>query len=103
VRRKKQFTLPLAVIGGMAPLALETYKHGRDNGWAGAGDTGADYFVRSLTGYSPNRQGYGGSFNARNMIHGTLPIGLGILIHKLANSMGVNRLLARSGIPIIRI
>jgi len=103
-RRSNKMTIPLAVVAGMVPLAIGTWQHGQFNGWTGSGDTAMDYFVRSLTGFSPNAAGYGGStFNIRNMKHGALPIVVGMIAHKVAGRIGINGALARAGIPFIRI
>lgn len=102
--RKAGFTLPVAAVAGMVPLTVGTVQHGTWNGWTGTGDTGLDFFVRSLTGFSPNSQGYGGKFNIKNMTAGLLPIAVGLAAHKfIGGSLGVNRMLGRAGIPIIRI
>ena len=100
---RKSFTLPLAVVGGFAPLVIGTVQHGLWNGWVGSGDTAMDYAMRALTGFDPNHLGYGGTWNPRNMVHGALPIMGGIIAHKLANRLGVNGALARAGVPFIRI
>lgn len=98
------FTLPVAAVAGFIPLGIGTVQHGMWNGWTGQGDTGLDYLTRSLTGYSPNSQGFGGKFNLRNMEAGLVPIVVGLAAHKfVGGTLGVNRLLARARIPIIRI
>ena len=103
-RRSTRMTIPLAVVAGMVPLAIGTWQHGQYAGWTGSGDTGMDYFVRSLTGFSPNAAGYGGSrWNLRNMQHGALPIVVGMIAHKVAGRIGINAALARAGVPLIRI
>jgi len=100
---RKSFTLPLAVVGGFAPLVIGTVQHGLWNGWVGSGDTAMDYAMRALTGFDPNHLGYGGTWNPRNMLSGTIPIVAGIAVHKLASRLGINRALGQMRIPLIRI
>jgi len=98
-RAGRKFTLPLAVIAGMTPLVYGTVDHALKNGLVGPGDTGYDYFIRSLTGYSPN---YGFKFGYYAK-WGLLPIVLGLVVHKGANMFGLNRALASANVPIIRL
>jgi hypothetical protein len=98
---RKQFTLPLAVVAGFVPLAYTTYKHYQWNGMGGPEGAG-DLFVRSLTGFSPNTA-YGKVWEFKRLNWGLMPILGGLLVHKIAGRLGVNRAIAGAGIPIIRL
>ncbi len=90
--RRPGFTLPLAVVGGFMPLGVGLW-----NRRASATDMG-NYAISSLTGYMP-----GQGWNAGYMKNGAGPIVLGILAHKVAGKLGVNRALAKAGVPFLRI
>ena len=100
-RGKKQFTIPVAVVAGFAPLVMGTIDHVRWNGWSGA-DGGVDWAIRGMTGYSPNKA-YGRTWEFKRLTAGALPILIGLITHKIAGRLGINRMLASTGIPFIRI
>ncbi len=93
--RKQGMTIPLAVVGGFAPLTIATVNGFR----AGGMQYGADRLVWGLTGYSPTA----GRWDVNGLRVGALPIGVGFLIHSLASRLGINRALSRARIPFIRI
>jgi hypothetical protein len=97
----RKFTLPLAVVAGFAPIVMGTIDHTRWNGLGGA-DGGIDWAIRGLTGYSPNKA-YGRTWEFKRLTAGALPILIGLLTHKIAGRLGINRMLASAGIPIIRL
>jgi len=90
--RKPKMTIPVAVIAGFAPLAVNGATWVRDMGWVDGLGTAAS----TLTGYNLST----GTWNAANLRFGTLPIIIGIVLHKIANKAGINRQLARTGLPI---
>lgn len=91
-RQSTGMTIPVAALAGFVPLAFSI----RDNGFAQAGNT----LVSNLTGYDINQ----GAWHWQNMKHGTIPIILGMVAHKfIGGALGVNRLLARARVPLIRI
>lgn len=96
-RRKNGFTIPLAVmapIGVVGATAIST----------GSLKDGANYITGALTGYRPDWKEKGWSpFHAERLKSGAFPILLGIFAHKVAGKLGVNRMLASSGVPFIRI
>lgn len=98
-QRRKGFTLPVAVLAGFVPLIYTTYKHTQWNG-VGGSEGGLDVFVRSLTGFSPNGA-YGKTWEFKRMMWGAMPILAGLMVHKLAGRLGINR--ALSSIPVIRL
>lgn len=101
--RKKGFTLPVAVMAGFVPglSRLGTHfsnpgLHGASNGFEAVGIEAGRIYL----GYDPRD----GSWNWRLMALGTLPILVGGVVHKfIGGKLGVNRMLASSGIPIIRL
>jgi hypothetical protein len=91
----KKPTISLAIAAGFAvPVtrAVNTYKY--------AGLTNAvSHFTSMMVGFEPTT----GLFNANNLKSGLLPVMTGAVIHKVASMMGINRMIAQSGIPFIRI
>lgn len=93
-RSGRRFTLPVAVLAGAAVGAGNVI---------GALPHGPQFTLNKLAviylGLDPGT----GNFNWRWMWHGTLPLVFGVGVHMIASRLGVNRLLARSGIPILRL
>lgn len=94
-RRSSGFTAPVLVLAGFMPLVNQAVIGYREGGIQRV----SDRVVASLTGYDPATQ----QWNAAHLVHGAVPIGLGIIGHKLASKLGVNRALAQAGIPFIRL
>lgn len=93
--RKTKFTVPLAVVAGFVPLGLSIY-NARDTGVAGIMNT----ISKRMTGYDTTTAKW--SFS--DMKCGTISILGGFLVHSLVgNKLGINRMIARAGIPILRI
>jgi len=92
---KKGFTIPLAALAGFIPLANQAVLGWREGGIVRVGDR----VTASLTGYDPATQ----KWNSGHLVHGPVPIMLGILTHKVASKLGVNRMLASAGVPWLRI
>lgn len=91
---KKSFTIPMAIIGGLTPAVHDLWDHRGDIGGmlteTGKIFTGWDY--------------YGQKFDLGAMKWGTIPLALGIIIHKVVGEkLGVNRQLAKAGIPLLRV
>lgn len=106
--RKKKFTLPLAVVAGFVPVTANTYAHYKGYGLTGH-DSAASEFVRTMTGVDPwgaqtvdtglNRKG----FQPWQLSYGLVPVVTGVIIHKVAGYLGINRAIAQAGVPVIRI
>lgn len=95
-RRSRGFTIPVAVIGGFIPLLSNTMGHYKSYGWNGA----SRYMTMALTGFDPQDR----NFNFGRMGMGLFPIMGGILVHKLVGGrLGVNRMLASTGLPWVRL
>jgi hypothetical protein len=90
-RRKGGFTIPLAVVAGFAPMIADV---------ATLGITQTPHVVAyNLIGYNT----WDGTFKADRALKGWTPIVAGMLVHKLAGKLGVNRMLAGAGVPFVRI
>jgi len=91
----KKPTVSMAILGGFSvPViqAVNVYKY--------AGITNAfSNFTQNMTGFVPTT----GQFHAEYMKQGLLPVMGGVLIHKVAGMLGVNRAIAQAGIPLFRI
>lgn len=92
-RNGKKLTLPLAIVGGFMPLTINTIR--TPGGW----DRKLWMATQAITGYDTDA----GKFWFPNLYKGAVPIGVGFLIHAIANKLGINRALSRSGIPLIRV
>ena len=94
-RSKAGFTIPLAVVGGLVPLAVFAME-----GYQVGGATNAiRRTAQRLTGYDSTAN----VFIWKELMAGWGPILTGFLVHKLAGKLGVNRALGKAGIPFIRI
>jgi hypothetical protein len=95
-RAKGGMTLPLAALAGFTPLvtyAMLDYKQGGVR-------LAASGACARLTGYNPAD----GQFHASLLMHGTVPIALGLLVHKfVGGKLGVNRALSNAGVPLLRL
>lgn len=97
-RKSNKFTLPLAVIGGFAPLGLNLLgatKRALAGDLAGA----SQEIVIRTTGYNTDTKSWNGAVFAETYV----PILAGFVVHKLAGRLGVNRAIAKAGVPILRI
>lgn len=93
-RNGKKFTIPVAVAAGFVPGLWRVWSH-RHNLSTITNEAGRVYL-----GYDS----YTGAWDLGLMRFGTMPIILGFLVHWLVgNKLGVNRMLARAGIPVIRL
>jgi len=92
---KKGITLPMALIAGVAAPSVKIYE-ARSGGISGMTREAG----RILTGFDF----WNGGFNFADMRYGLLPIVGGVLVHWLVGGkLGLNRMMARAGIPFVRI
>lgn len=102
-RRKKQMTLPISVVAGFAPGLSRLWTHFQNPGLHGASNGIEALGIeagRIYLGYDSRD----GSWNGALMTLGTYPAIGGVLVHKfIGGKLGVNRMLASAGIPIIRL
>lgn len=93
--RRRQTRIPLAVLAGFSVPAMEAYKAFGETGISGA--TGI--LLAGFTGYNKWEH----KFILGNLKLGLVPVGLGLIVHKLATKFGLNRIIRNSGIPYIEI
>lgn len=95
--RRQQFTIPLAVVAGFASPVGRTIGEFQSGGPKGA----VKELSRIMIGIDPFASPV--TWQPYLMSYGALPVAIGLMVHKAANMLGLNRMLARSGIPLIRI
>jgi hypothetical protein len=88
-------TIPLAALAGFVPLAGRAITGYQGNGLYGA----MDGVLSGLTGYSS----FDKQWHADILMANTGPIVAGILVHKLASKLGINRALSQAGVPFLRV
>lgn len=95
-RKSKAFTIPIAPVAGLiAGIAdpIDMAIHG--NYYGAMEQTSMNY-----TGYSIAAK----NWDIGRMWNGLVPLVVGILVHKyIGVKLGVNKALARAGVPLIRI
>lgn len=96
VHHKAKFTIPAALLLGAVPAGLNLYRGARDGGLTQFTRAGA-----AMIGYDTNAGRYVGWSLASTS--GAFPLLLGFGLHMAASKFGVNRMLARARVPIIRI
>lgn len=93
--RAAKMTVPVAVVAGFLPLTMRALA-----GWKEGGIEGASHqLIMGTTGYDHREKKW--RFPA--MAQGLGPMLAGIVVHKLAGRLGVNRAIARAGVPFLRI
>lgn len=94
--KKAGMTIPLAVVGGLVPMGADlvsAYK-------VGGAEAALGHVSLCTTGYDPADGKWKPSF-AMQKLYG--PLFLGMMVHKLAGRLGVNRMLAGAGVPLLRV
>jgi len=94
-RSASKMTIPLAVIGGLmgAPTIQHTF-----NAALSGNFTEVQKGIAGLAGIR-----HDGQFDVNWLFANAKPIIAGVLVHKAAGVTGINRLLAKSKIPIVRV
>lgn len=94
-RKKRAFTIPMAIVAGIAPTGIKVWE-ARGGGMSGmAREAG-----RILTGFDF----WTGQWIPGAMRYGLWPMVGGYAVHwLLGQKLGMNRAIARTGLPIIRI
>lgn len=96
--RRGRGKISLAVVGGFIPLAgnmlsdAQIYSAADHGGWPVV----MKLWGWRLTGYSA----IDGKMHWRDLANSYVPVAAGVLIHKVANRFGVNRMLARFNLPV---
>ena len=94
-RRKAGFTLPVAVVAGFLPGISTSLDYFNRYGFQGL----STQLGRVYLGYDSQTSRWIPSL----MWQGTGPLAIGLIVHKVASMLGVNRALASARIPFIRI
>lgn len=98
-RRRRQFTLPLGPILGLAAGLGDQYVLGRvlQGNYTGA----IQAATHRYTGYNM----VSGAWEPMAMTKGLLPLAVGLFIHKFVGGppLNANKMLAAAGVPVIRI
>ncbi len=95
-RRRGGFTLPLAIVAGFAPLGI----HVVEGFQVGGPVMGLKYATADLTGYNPVSGEWEWGYMKK---YGWGPIFAGLIAHKVASWLGVNRALGRARVPWLRV
>ena len=88
--RRGSMTLPMAVVLPVAVLGFGVAKS------LAAGKT--EDVMQGLTGFHP-----GQAWNPQAMLPNYGPIAAGFIVHWIASKIGVNKMLGRAKVPVIRI
>ena len=94
-RNHKKLTIPVAVLAGFLPGATASISDFSTYGMKGAGVM----IARRYIGFDSKSN----RFIPSLMWGGTFPLLLGLIVHKAAGMLGVNRALAYAGIPFVRV
>jgi len=96
-RRARRFTIPIAAVLGFAPSFSDAWANARGPGGV---DLAARIFTRSFTAFDPLT----GVWSISYLRRGLFPVLAGIAVHKfIGGSLGINRMLGSSGVPLIRL
>lgn len=88
VAHKAKFNISIAMVAGLAPTVLHMKGElDAGNGWSNAVAVG----TRGMTGYNMAN----GQWHLSSLKEGFLPLILGVITHKVANRVGINRSVRR--------
>lgn len=93
---KPKMTIPLAIVGGFVPMGVDLVSAFRIGGI----EATLGHVSLCTTGYDPSDGQWKPMFAAKKLYG---PLLLGTIVHKVAGGLGINRMIAKSGIPIFRI
>ena len=100
--KKRGFTFPQAAWAGMtAPYVMPVPPFGKSIGRMlvdGEIENAVKAWYHTFTGINEM-----GVFSFQNLVENYKPIAAGLGVHILASKAGVNRAIAQSGIPVLRI
>jgi len=98
-RRRNGFTVPLAVVAGFVPAGLDIGHAAKDYGIL----AGLDHLSLCTTGITTKPDGHTEWHPSYAIQRLWLPLLAGVLVHKLASKLGVNRMLGQVGVPFLRV
>lgn len=94
-RSRGGFTVSTAIVAGFAPLVLDVV-HGYQTGGL---SSASNDLLANLTGYDARAK----KWDFQLLLKGMGPVMAGYVLHKFAGKLGINRAIARAGIPWLRI
>ena len=98
MHKKKQFTIPLAIVAGFLPMGFDAWNNRTDQGGL------AKSIYHSASGALIGYDTVGRKFSMLNWKQAGGPaIWAGFGVHYAAQKLGLNRMIARAGIPFLRI
>lgn len=103
VARAKKMTIPLAAVAGFLPVLSWGITDFKAGGAKGLLKTAECLIPWNFSGTNKNADGSDAGFYSYKLKYGLYPIVAGLAIHKLAGYLGINKMLARAGIPFIRV
>lgn len=93
-RRSRNITISAAMTAGIVAYGAQV-AHSRQEGIYG--------MTRAAVLYGTGFDMYSNRFYFQFLNRGLFPVLGGMALHFLANRLGVNRMIARAGIPLVRI
>lgn len=97
-RSRRKTTLPLGIVVPIAGSGIKTFAYAMEHPDAFP-QRAIDMISMDYTGYSP----FMGNWKISRLKYGLLPLVAGMIIHKGANMIGINRAIANAKIPLIRV
>jgi len=92
----RKTVVPVGIIAGMLPGVARSFKVFQSSG----AEAGANEFMAVFSGYDVATR----TWSLDNARFGLFPLFAGLALHKIVGGMfGINRLLAQSKIPLLRI
>jgi hypothetical protein len=92
----KKMTISVAVVAGLLPIPIKGYEAWRQG-------QGASQIVRQILMAFTGWDFWSNAWRPGNLAYGLAPAVAGILAHKAANRLGINRMIREAGIPFISI
>ncbi|MDD1679403.1 MAG: hypothetical protein LUO93_09525 [Methanomicrobiales archaeon] len=94
----RKFTLPVAPLAGLAAGMYEPVS----NAMRGDFKAAIDWTLFNYLGFGGFRTGVL-SWHPEGLWRGAMPLIVGVAAHKLAGRLGINRAIAKAGVPILRV
>jgi len=95
----RQTTVSLGIILGLAPGVVNVFNTTQKYGI----NEGMRYATQIYTGYNPADGSFHIAGSASHTRDGLMPLLAGFGLHVAAQKFGINRMIARAGIPFVRI
>lgn len=92
---KSKITIPISIVAGLYAGMIVPIDQAMKGNYKGA----AEQLVRNYTGIDPLTN----VFTLDRLKVGLIPLLVGAIVHIAAGKLGVNRAIARTGLPVIRI